>query len=199
MTEDNSSAPEGPVSDDDDDDHGMEDYVPSADEIRPVSATWSGSLFENKLIGIEPSVLMGIDIECEDMPAEKMASDESVSVSVEWIPFGLESFRSIKGETFVCEIFGEPVEPSIYFDGIHHRFDSVIVEVLDQRGWTADFRIRISGDVDNLGLDAFELTVTAEFTGIGYGLDTPGRMAEFVDTTGLTLSESGRSFVPQKP
>lgn len=89
------------------------------------------------------------------------------------------------------------MEPSIYFDGIHHRFDSVTVEVLDQRGWTADFRIRISGDVDNLGLEAFELTVTAEFEGIGYGLDAPGRLSEFTDTAGLVPNGSSTSFVPE--
>lgn len=194
MTENQGREPRDDSDDDDDDE--FEDYVPPAEEIRPVSATWSVSVFENSLIGVVPGVHMGIEIDCEDMPEEQMASDESVSVSVDWIPFDGKDFRAIKGETFIGEIFGEPVEPSMYFDGIHYRFDKATVEVLDQRGWTVDFRIRFSGDVDNLGLEEFDLTVTAEFTGIGYGLETPGRMAEFVDTTGLVPSASGRSFVP---
>lgn len=192
MTEDQGQGPQDETVDDDE----LEDYVPTADEIRPVSATWSVSVFENSLIGLQPGVHMGIEVECEDMPEEEMASDESMSVSVDWIPFDGKDFRAIKGETFSGEIFGEQVEPSMYFDGIHYRFDKVTVEVLDQRGWTTDFRIRISGDVDNLGLEEFELAVTAEFTGVGYGLETPGRMAEFVGTTGLVPSDSGPSFVP---
>lgn len=56
------------------------------DEIRPLSATWSVSVFENSLIGLQPGVHMGIAIACEDKMEEEVASDESVSVSVDWIP-----------------------------------------------------------------------------------------------------------------
>lgn len=168
----------------------------TAAEIVPVNATWSGSLFENKFLGIEPSLLMSISIDCQDMPAEKMASDETVSVSIDWIPFDGKNFNAIKGATFAGEVFGEPIEPSIYFDGIHHRFDKVTIEVLDQRGWTTDFRITISGDYDNLGLEEFGFTVTAEFLGVGYGIEEPGRLHEFTDTTGLVQGDGSTTFVP---
>ena len=151
----------------------------TADDVEPTSAQWSLLLFENERIGLAAGLTFGLTIACRAL------ADDPVSVTVDWIPFDGFTRHELAGTVFTAEEFGEGAEASICFDGMHHRFDYVNLRVIGQRGSTIDYRLSISGDVDELGIDELALTGSADFAGLTYHLSDPGRAAEFLDIDGL--------------
>ncbi|MEJ6020190.1 hypothetical protein [Corynebacterium sp. H113] len=52
-------------------------------------------------------------------------------------------------------------------------------------------------DLDVTNLDTIELSGTAEFQGVNYGLDEPGRLSGFLDATDFVQVGSSALFVPR--
>lgn len=95
-------------------------------------------------------------------------------------------------------------EPSVYYAGVHHRMGTLSVQVLgiaEAAGGSGDggvggaalpqveLRISMSGDLDGLGIDRVDLTVTASFTGLVSNL---ANTEELISLDGLTETENGR-------
>jgi hypothetical protein len=90
--------------------------------------------------------------------------------------------------------FAEPVEASVYFFE-HHRYDTVDLRILEQRGTLPHAAVRLSGDLDGLGVDALDADAWLTSSGITVSLSearsagaASTRLREFCDVSGLVCS-----------
>lgn len=180
-----------------------------SDDIRPTDAACYLYAFENPLTGLSPAVAFAVDVECEyvECSDDEEEWEEDVAVSVEWIPFTGRTWRDLVSLSLTdveCYTDGASPEPSVYYAGVHHRMGTLSVQVLgiaeaaggsgDGGVWGAglpqvELRISMSGDLDGLGIDRVDLTVTASFTGLVSNL---ANTEELISLDGLTETENGR-------
>jgi hypothetical protein len=95
--------------------------------------------------------------------------------------------------TLTSATFGEPAEASIYHY-IHHRFETVDLQLIDQHGRSLRAVAAVSGDIDGLGIDPVRADAWLTFTGILVSLHDAtsphtalSRLGQFTDTTGLAF------------
>lgn len=163
------------------DDDGAVKQQLVADEIRPSKAQWSLDTVE-EVDETGFSSWLTIEIDCE--PVEVAADDadfapesdeedygdddedeefsEELTIRAETVPSTATDWREFKGHHLESPAFGEPAEAVVIY-GDHYRFDKVSLDVTDQRDRTADFHVTLSGDLDGLGIDPIELTVSGEY------------------------------------
>ena len=163
------------------DDEGAVKQQLVADEVRPSEAQWSLDTVE----GVDESGFsswLNIEIDCQpvvvstddaDFAPESDEEDygdndedeefsEELSIRAEGVPSTATDWRLLKGHHLDSPTFGEPAEAVVIYDD-HYRFDKVTIDVTDQRDRTADFHITLSGDLDGLGIDPIEITVSGEY------------------------------------
>ena len=180
-----------------------------SDDIRPTDAACYLYAFENPLTGLSPAVAFAVDVECEyvECSDDEEKWEEDVAVSVEWIPFTGRTWRDLVSLSLTdveCYTDGTSPEPSVYYAGVHHRMGTLSVQVLgigEAAGGSGDggvggaglpqveLRNSMSGDLDGLGIDRVDLTVTASFTGLVSNL---ANTEELISLDGLTETENGR-------
>ena len=180
-----------------------------SDDIRPTDAACYLYAFENPLTGLSPAVAFAVDVECEyvECSEDEEEWEEDVAVSVEWIPFTGRTWRDLVSLSLTdveCYTDGASPEPSVYYAGVHHRMGTLFVQVLgiaEAAGGSGDggvggaglpqvvLRISMSGDLDGLGIDRVDLTVTASFAGLVSNL---ANTEELISLDGLTETENGR-------
>lgn len=180
-----------------------------SDDIRPTDAACYLYAFENPLTGLSPAVAFAVDVECEyvECSDDEEEWEEDVAVSVEWIPFTGRTWRDLVSLSLTdveCCTDGTSPEPSVYYAGVHHRMGTLSVQVLgiaEAAGGSGDggvggaglpqveLRISMSGDLDGLGINRVDLTVTASFTGLVSNL---ANTEELISLDGLTETENGR-------
>ncbi|MGW1739284.1 hypothetical protein ACWCPQ_10785 [Nocardia sp. NPDC001965] len=167
-------------------------------EFRPVTeSTWEGVLSENCATGA-PELTWTVYF--DGYPDGR----SGVQFHIEWIPFDVSSWRELEGAQAECEEFGEPIEAYL-FDGEHSSFDYVRIEALHQAGTTVRFaihlgwcevdRVKVNDEDDWADIDRLRVVVDAEFKGIDIQTSN-GRLADFIDTTGLALEAGGSAYRP---
>jgi hypothetical protein len=155
------------------------------DEIRPVNAEWALETSDSPdeagfsswiAITVEcaPVVIAAddSDYDADESDEDSFGDDDSdeesgeeLSISIDAVPGSVVDWRSLAGHHLVGTSFGEQGEAVVTF-GNHYRYDRVVIDIPEQRNKTADFHITLSGDLDGLGLDEIELTVSGEYTGM---------------------------------
>jgi hypothetical protein len=133
---------------------------------------------------------------CFNLPFEDVSredEDSPLSLSVEWLPVPAESWRRIAGHHLTSANFGEPAEASVYYY-LHHRFQAVALDLVEQRGRSLRAAATVSGDIDRLGIDPVHADAWLTFTGIlvsPHDATSPdvalSRLGQFTDTTGLAF------------
>lgn len=91
---------------------------------------------------------------CFNFPFKDVSreDDSPLSLNVEWLPVPAESWRRLAGHHLTSARFGEPTEASICHY-LHHRFDSLDLDLVEQRGHLLRAVATVSGDIDRLGVD----------------------------------------------
>ncbi|WP_433530312.1 hypothetical protein ACQPYA_29770 [Micromonospora sp. CA-263727] len=84
---------------------------------------------------------------------------------MEWLPVPAESWRRLAGHHVTSASFGKPAEASIYYN-LHHRFETVTLDLVEQRGRLLRAVTTVSGDIDRLGVDPVPADAWLTFTGI---------------------------------
>jgi hypothetical protein len=173
------------VKDDDEDKLRIDDFVPAA------GGEWYGLLFDNPSLRRPPHLTW-----CFNFPFEDVSRDDEDSpliLSVEWLPVPTESWRRIAGHHLTSPNFGEPAEASIYYY-LHHRFEMVALDLVEQRGRSLRAVATVSGDIDRLGIDPVCADAWLTFTGILVSLHNAAspdvalaRIGQFTDTTDLVF------------
>ena len=143
---------------------------------------WRGHLFENPHTGLPEGLTWGFVF---DLPDKQ-------SLTVEWVPLPGAEWRAMAGQSARCEVFGEPIESSVYcFE--HYCYDAVDLRILEQDGTRLRVAADISGDVDGLGIPSWSVDDWLEFDAITVqlpGVDTVDAAAErlgaYLDISGLT-------------
>jgi hypothetical protein len=122
---------------------------------------------------------------------------------VEWVPLAAESWRRIGGHRVTSANFAEPAEASVYHY-LHHRFETVALDLVEQRGRSLRAVVTVSGDIDRLGIDPVRADAWLTFTGILVSLHdvtSPdvalARLGQFTDTTGLALDPDSADAAPR--
>jgi hypothetical protein len=161
------------------------------DFVRGVGGEWSGQLYENPSLRFGPSLTWCFTFAFEDV----VRGDEEspLSLTVEWVPAPAENWRRFAGQRVTCDGFGDPVEASVYYY-LHHRFDTVALDLIEQRGHALRAVTTVSGDLDGLGVDPVRVDAWLSFTGIFVSLPdatTPeaalARLGEFTDASRLAF------------
>ena len=77
---------------------------------------------------------------------------------------------------------------------MHHRFQTLTLDLIEQRGHSLRAVVTVSGDIDRLGIDPVRADAWLTFTGILVSLHdvtSPeaglARLGQFTDTTGLAF------------
>jgi hypothetical protein len=173
------------VETDDDDKLCIDDVVPAA------GGEWWGLLFDNPSVHLPPRLTWSFTFPFDDVSRED--DDSPLSLSVEWLPIPVDSWRRIAGNHLTSAAFGEPAEASVYYY-VHHRFQTVDLQLTDQRGRSLRAVAAVSGDLDGLGIDPVRADAWLTFTGILVSLrdaTSPemalARLGQFTDTTGLAF------------
>jgi hypothetical protein len=173
------------VDADDDDKLRIDDFVPAA------GGEWYGLLFDNPSLHLPPQLTWSFNFPFEDVSREDEGSP--LSLSVEWLPLPAESWRRIAGHHVTSAKFAEPAEASVYYY-LHHRFGTVALDLVEQRGRSLRAVVTVSGDIDRLGIDPVRADAWLTFTGIFVSLHdvtSPDvgliRLGQFTDTTGLAF------------
>ncbi len=173
------------VEADDEDQLRIEDFVPAA------GGQWYGLLFDNPSLPRPPRLTWSFSFPFEDVSH----GDDScpLSLTVEWLPVPAQSWRSVVGHHVTSANFAEPAEVSVYHY-VHHRFQTVTLDLVEQRGRSLRAAVTVSGDIDHLGIDPVRADAWLTFTGILVSLHdvtSPAvglaRLARFTDTTGLVF------------
>ncbi|WKZ81750.1 MAG: hypothetical protein QY307_06490 [Acidimicrobiia bacterium] len=166
------------------------DDTPHRNEFEPVGGEWSGVLFANRTVGYSPRLTWTFTVQYK--PIRRDYGTTEPSLTVDWVPFDKCSWRSLAGNHASSSRFDEPIEASVYFFD-HHRYDSSEIWILEQRGTEVRVRAEVRGDLDGLGLDAFEVDHRLRFRGIYVQPSTlpnsteeaESLLSKFTDTSGL--------------
>jgi hypothetical protein len=153
---------------------------------------WSGLLFDNPRLELRPFLSWSFTFAFADVSRDYGSSP--VSVDLDWVPLTAASWRDLAGHDVRGRGFAEPVEASVYFFE-HHRYDTIDLRVLEQRGASLYAAVRLSGDLDRLGIDALDAEAWLTFSGIIVSLSearsakvASTRLQEFCDIGGLMCS-----------
>ncbi len=166
----------------------------------PIGGTWSGLLFENPRTGYDLRLTWTFTFDYE--PVRREYGTTKPGLSIDWVPFGNCSWRSLAGNEARTKRFAEPIESSVYFFE-HYRYDEADVRVLEQQATDVRVSASVRGDVDGLGLESLEADQRLRFQGI-YVQPSPlpdsteaaeSLLAEFTDTTGLVGVRRQHSYV----
>jgi hypothetical protein len=106
---------------------------------------WHGLLFDNPSLRLPPSLTWCFNFPFEDVSREDDYSP--LSLCVEWLPVPAESWRRIAGHRLTSAKFAEPAEASVYYY-VHHRFDTVDLDLVEQRDRALRAVATVSGDLD---------------------------------------------------
>ncbi|TDX08246.1 hypothetical protein [Kribbella sp. VKM Ac-2566] len=183
---------------DDDDDLRLDELIPAP------SGSWWGLLFDNPTIGLAPQLTWGFTFPFEEVTREDGSSP--VSLDIEWLPSPANSWQRMAGQRLTCAGFAEPAEASIYFY-LHHRFDAIELNLVEQRGTLLHAAAEVSGDIDGLGMEVVRAERWLTFAGLLVSLsdatspDTAlTRLNEFTDATGLAFNpDSGNAALTFMP
>lgn len=171
------------------------------DELIPVGGAFSGLLFENPTTGYPLQLSWTFSVDCAEVNRDYGSTRPNLVV--DWVPAARRTaWNEIAGVRFAGSTFGEPVETSVYFFE-HHRYDTVEVEVIEQRGTELAIRVRANGDVDSLGISEIAVDATITFSGIYVQTDKSGTNVElaeellshFTDTSDLRGRPRGHNVV----
>jgi hypothetical protein len=162
-----------------------EDFVPAT------GGEWYGLLFENRSLRLRPALTWCFDFAFEDVIRDD--EESPLGLTVEWASVPGQNWRHFAGQRVTCERFADPVEASVYHYA-HHRFETVALDLVEQRGHALRTVATVSGDLDRLGVDPVRADAWLSFTGILVSLpDAPdpetalSRLGEFTDTRGLAF------------
>ncbi len=105
------------------------------------------------------------------------------------------------GTSVRAALFGDPVEPSLYFFE-HYRYDEAALDVSDQSGPQIRVAVELRGDVDGLGLESVTADTWLELSGIVVSTSEEPASAEaarrlleeFTDTSALVSTDRPRGF-----
>lgn len=174
--------------------------APRRDELVPIGGTWSGLVFDNPRTGYELRLTWTFTFDFE--PVRREYGTTNPSLSIDWVPFGRCSWRTLAGSHASTRRFAEPIESSVYFFE-HYRYDEAHVRVVAQQA--ADVRVRASirGDVDGLGFASLDVDQLLRFQGIYVQPSVlPNNLeaaeavlSEFTDATGLIGVRRQHSYV----
>ncbi|MFC7548010.1 hypothetical protein [Plantactinospora sp. GCM10030261] len=166
----------------------IDDFVPAD------GGEWYGLLFDNPSLDLPPRLTWCFNFPFKDVSRE---DDSPLSLNVEWLPVPADSWRRLTGRHLTSAHFGEPAEASIYYY-LHHRFDSLDLDLVEQRGRLLRAVATVSGDIDHLGIDPVRADAWLTFTGILVSLHDAvspdaalARLGQFTDTNGLALEPDG--------
>jgi hypothetical protein len=153
---------------------------------------WHGLLFDNPTIGLAPQLTWGFSFPFNDVI--RAYGSSPASLDIDWMPLPTQSWRSMAGQHARSARFGEPGEASVYHFQ-HHRYDAIDLHVVRQRDLRIHAYAKVSGDLDDLGIETIATDAWLRFTGIFVSLsDTSSadaalaRLRDFTDTTGLSFS-----------
>ena len=171
----------------------------SVNELVPRGGSWSGLLFDNPTLHLEPQLTWTFTFDFEDV--ERTYGSTAVSLSIDWVPLPRCSWHQMVGQVASASVFGERIESSAYFFE-HYRYDAVDLQVVEQRRHELRVVAAVRGDVDRLGIDAFEVDEWLRFHGIAVQLsDVPPTMAvaehrleQFTDIGGLVGTRTAGGF-----
>ncbi len=166
-------------------------------DLVPAGGTWHGLLFDNPTLGLRPSLTYGFSFRYAEVLREY--GDSPVTLDVDWVELPVPSWRDMAGRTVRSPRFAEPAEASVYFFE-HHQYETVDLNILEQRGRSIHVTVTVSGDLQGLGLPSLAADDWLTFTGFEVSLSAQGaastRLADFTDVTGLARTEGampGRS------
>ncbi|SNY45216.1 hypothetical protein [Paractinoplanes atraurantiacus] len=155
---------------------------------------WSGLLFDNSVVGLEPALTWTLRI-----PFAPVGGDP-VLLEIEWLPDTAAGWQRLAGLHVSSGSFAEPAEAVIHHHG-HHRYDRVDVQVTAQDGPLITASVALAGDVDALGPGEITCTAALRFTGIDVQLqgvsnatEALQRLAGHTDTTGLIEIDDPRGI-----
>lgn len=165
------------------------------DELVPAGGSWNGLLFDNPAIGLAPALTWTFTFRFHDVGRGDSSSE--VSLDVDWVPLPGARWREIAPRHVASPRFAEPVEASVYFFE-HYRFDSVELQLLQQRSAQLRVSATLRGDIDGLGVDEVHVEDWLRFDGVIVSLNgvtsaqaARSRLGSFTDASGLT--EVGRT------
>ncbi|MEV4539202.1 hypothetical protein AB0J82_36065 [Asanoa sp. NPDC049518] len=163
----------------------IEDFLPAE------GGEWHGLLFDNPSVGLPPRLTWCFDFAFADV------EDDPLSLTVEWLPVPAKSWRQVAGQRVTSASFADPAESSVYHY-VHHRFDAVALDLVEQRGRSLRVVAEVSGDLDRLGVDPVRAEAWLTFTGFLVSLHDAtapdralARLGEFTDTDGLAYDPGG--------
>jgi len=171
------------------------------DELIPVGGTFSGLLFENSTTGYPLQLSWTFSVDCAEVTRDYGSTQPNLVV--DWVPAaGRTRWDEMAGLRFAGSTFGEPIESSVYFFE-HHRYDAVEIDVVEQLGTELAVRMRVSGDVDSLGISEIEVDASLTFSGIYVQTGTSGTdleaaaelLSRFTDVSGLRGRPRGHNVV----
>ena len=171
-----------------------------ADELSPIGGSWTGHLFENPAVSYQRALTWSFTIDFASV--DRDFGSVSPSLTIDWAPLPNPTWHSISGHRIAGEMFGEPIETSIYFFE-HNRYDRVELTVIGQQTDSIDINANVAGDIDGLGIAELSIETTLSFGGIYVQLDEVGtnveaaesRLAQFTDIAGLRGGARGRNVV----
>lgn len=165
------------------------------EELVPTGGSWGGLLFDNPHTGLPPRLTWTFEFEFREV--EREYGDTPVTASVDWVPLPDVDWKRMSPRRVACSTFAEPIESSVYFF-LHHRFDAVELELVQQRRSLLRVAAVLSGDLDGLGSEEVRLDAWLEFTGIATALTRPLSQDEtsvllsgFTDPSGLLPAGRG--------
>jgi hypothetical protein len=170
-------------------------------ELTPApGGEWWGVLFENPDMSIPSTLTWGFSFPFESLDEDGVAVP--LGLTVEYVPLAAAGWRSLGGHRLTSTGFMGLAEANVHHY-LHHRFESIDIDLAEQRGQLLRAVVIVSGDVDDLGIDPLHADAWLAFAGITVSLPdltssdhALARLAEFTDTSGLALPQgsAGRSF-----
>lgn len=170
------------------------DGLRASELVLAAGGQWDGLLFDNPTLGLTPWLSWSFTFLCADVSRDYGSS--SVSLDIDWVPFATATWRDMAGQAVRSSRFAEPAEASVYFFE-HHRYDTVDLQVVEQRGLEIRVAATVSGDLDGLGVDPLAVDQWMTFAGIHVSLSTvrsveaaSAQLNEFTDAVGLSCFPS---------
>jgi hypothetical protein len=172
-----------------------QDKLNPGDFVAAAGGEWYGLLFDNPSRQLPPNLTWCFNFPFEDV--SRKDEDSPLSLTMEWLPVSAGSWRRFAGHHVTSTRFGKPAEASIYYY-LHHRFNAVTLDLVEQRSRSLRAVATVSGDIDRLGIDPVHADAWLTFTGILVSLHdvtSPdialSRLSQFTDTDGLALDTVG--------
>ena len=160
------------------------------DELVPAGGSWNGLLFDNPRLGLAPALTWTFTFRFQDVARGDSSSE--VSVDVDWVPLPSARWQKITPKQLASPRFADPVEASVYFFE-HYRFDSVELQLQQQRGAQLRANATLRGDIDGLGMDEVHVDDWLRFDGIIVSMNgvtsapvAGSQLANFTDVSRLT-------------